>query len=113
MINKYIVLFVFNIFLATCAQILLKTSANKEYNNKIREYLNPYVLGGYSIFVINTLVSIYCYRYLELKQGGVLQMSGFVFILILGRIFMNERITTKKILGITLIMSGILVFYIS
>lgn len=112
MINKYAVLFVFSVFLATCAQILLKTSANKEHKNKLFEYLNPYVIGAYTIFVINTLTSIYCYRYLDLKQGGVLQMFSYVFVLILGRVFLKEKITGKKIFGMLLIMAGIFVFYL-
>lgn len=112
MINKYMILFVFSVFMAACAQILLKTSANKGYNNKIKVYLNPYVLIAYSIFVLNTMISIYCYRYIDLKQGGVLQMFSYVFVLILGRIFLKDKISHKKILGMMLIMLGIFVFYI-
>jgi len=112
MINRYAVLFVFNVFLAACAQVMLKTSANRNYSTKIKEYLNPYVIGAYSIFVVNTLVSIYCYRFLELKQGGVLQMFAYVFVLLIDRVFFKGKITHKKVLGMVLIITGIMVFYI-
>ncbi len=112
MIGKYAVLFVFNVLLASCAQVILKISANKKHSTKINEYLNPYVIGAYLIFVINTLVSIYCYRYLELKQGGILQMFGYVFVLIFDRVFFKGEITHKKILGVVMIITGIIVFYV-
>lgn len=110
--NYAAVLFVFSVLLAAFGQILLKTSANKTYESKIKEYLNPYVISGYSIFVVNTFLAIFCYRWLDLKQGGVLQMFSYVFIMVLGRIFLNEKITKKKVLGMILIMGGIFVFYL-
>jgi len=114
MTNNYwiMALFVFSVLLAAFGQILLKTSANKPHETRIKEYLNPYVIGGYSIFVINTFLAIYCYRWLDLKQGGVLQMFSYVFIMVLGRIFLKEKITKKKFFGMILIMAGIFVFYL-
>lgn len=111
-ISKYAILFVFNVFLASCTQVMLKVSANKKQNSRIQEYLNPYVIGAYFIFVVNTLVSIYCYRYLELKQGGILQMFGYIFVLIFDRVFFKGKITHKKVFGVVMIIAGIIVFYI-
>ena len=109
----YMVVFVVVlIMLSALAQVLLKKSANKTYEKKINEYLNPYVITGYGIFVICTLGSIFCYRVLDLKQGGVLQMTSYIFILILDRIFFNEKISLKKVAGMLLIMAGIFIFYI-
>lgn len=105
-------LFVLLTLFSALAQVLLKTSANRVYEKKINEYLNPLVLSGYAIFVLCTLGSIYCYRTLDLKQGGVLQMSSYVFILILDRLFFKEKINLRKILGMVLIMTGIIIFYI-
>jgi drug/metabolite transporter (DMT)-like permease len=112
MITKYMLIFALNVLFAACAQVLLKTSANKKYDRKIKEYLNPYVLTGYSIFVINTMVTIYCYTGLELKQGGILQMLSYIYVLILGRIFLKEKITARKFIGMIIIMAGIVVFYL-
>ena len=105
-------LFVLLTLFSALAQVLLKTSANKVYTSKMKEYLNPYVLSGYAIFILCTFGSIYCYRTLDLKQGGVLQMSSYVFILILDRLFFKEKIDLRKILGMALIMVGIFIFYI-
>jgi len=112
MINKYYILFVFNVLFAVGAQILLKTSANKKYDNMVKEYLNPLVVSAYCIFVLNTLISIYCYKFLELKQGGVLQMFSYIFVLILDRLIFKQRITSKRLIGMLLILSGIFVFYL-
>lgn len=112
MISNYAILFVFNVFLASCAQVMLKKSANRDYSSKMKEYFNPYVIAAYSIFVINTMVSIYCYRFLELKQGGILQMFAYVFVLIFDRVFFKGKITQKKLFGVFMIIMGIVVFYI-
>ena len=112
MINRYAILFVFNVLLAVGAQVLLKNSANKNHVSIIKEYLNPLVLSAYCIFVLNTLVSIYCYKFLELKQGGVLQMFSYIFVLVLDRLIFKQRITSKRLIGMLLILSGILVFYL-
>ena len=113
--NTVLLIMVFFVLLtlfSALAQVLLKTSANKVHPNKIMEYVNPYVISGYAIFVLCTLGSIYCYKTLDLKQGGVLQMSSYVFILVLDRLFFKQKIKLRKLLGMALIMAGIFIFYI-
>ena len=47
----FILLFIFSVFISSCSQILLKKGANKTYKNIIQEYLNPLVIGAYTIFI--------------------------------------------------------------
>ena len=42
MVNKYMLLLVASVVVASLSQILLKKSAQKTYSSVIREYLNPY-----------------------------------------------------------------------
>ncbi|MFZ7119509.1 MAG: EamA family transporter [Eubacteriaceae bacterium] len=109
--NQAILFYIFLVFISACAQILLKHSTRLDYHNVIKRYLNHWTMIAYSIFVINTIGSIYCLRFLDLKLAGVLQMFSYVFVIILGRLFLKERITTKKILGIIMVILGILIFY--
>jgi len=110
MINKYFLLLIFSVFIASISQILLKISANRKHNSKIREYFNPYVIIAYSIFCFSLILTILALRGLELKNVPIIESTGYIYILILSRIFLKEKITKYKIGGSFLIILGIIVF---
>lgn len=111
MVNKYMILLVLSVVVASFSQILLKKSASKTYSSVIREYLNVYVIVGYGMMVLSTLLTVGGYAGLEYKNGAVIESLGFVLVMFLSRIFFGEKITRKKLLGNALILAGILVFY--
>lgn len=110
MLDKYTLIFVFSVFLASFAQILLKMSANKKYRNKVREYINLYVITAYSIFFISTILTIVAFKKVSLHNGPIIESAGYIFILILGRLLLKEKITKNKVLGNILIIIGIIIF---
>jgi len=112
MINSYVAVFFLSVFIASCAQIVLKTSADMEHANLVREYLNPRVVMGYLILFGSTFLTIIGYRGVELKMGPVIESSGYIFILILSNVFLHEKISIKKVMGILFIVSGMVVFSI-
>lgn len=105
-----LVIFIFAVFIASVSQILLKKSANIERNNILKEYINLHVILAYILFVFSLLLTVYSYRVIDLKYGAVIQSLGYVFVLILSRIFLNEKLEKSKIFGITLIILGIIIF---
>lgn len=112
MVNKYMLLLVLSVVVASFSQILLKKSASKIYSSVIREYLNPYVIIGYGMMVVSTLLTVAGYVGLEYKNGAIIESLGFVLVMFLSRIFFGEKITKKKLLGNSLILIGIFVFYL-
>lgn len=62
--------------------------------------------------VISTILTIIAFKGLDYKNGPIIESLGYVFILFLGKWFLQEKITKKKIIGNGLILFGILVFYI-
>lgn len=111
MVNKYILLLVLSVVVASFSQILLKKSAEKTHASVIREYLNPFVIIGYGMMVLSTLLTVGGYVGLEYKNGAVIEALGFVLVMFLSRIFFGEKITKKKLLGNSLILLGIFAFY--
>lgn len=111
MVNKYMLLLVLSVVVASFSQILLKKSAGKTYASVIREYLNPFVITGYGMMVLSTLLTVGGYAGLEYKNGAVIEALGFVLVMFLSRIFFGEKITKKKLLGNSLILIGIFIFY--
>ncbi len=101
---------IFSVFISSISQIILKKSALKSYKNVMNEYLNPYVIGAYIIFFISTFITIYALKYVPLSMGPILESTGYVFIVILSRLFLKEAISKKKIMGMGIILIGIIVF---
>ncbi len=107
--NKYIVIFIFSVFIASCAQVILKLSADAEHKNVVSEYLNIKVIFGYFLMGLSTFGAIIAYRGIELKNGPIFESVGYMFVLILSWIFLNEQPTQNKFIGIILIIMGIVV----
>ncbi len=110
--NSYVFLLIASVLIASCSQIILKKSASKKYSSIIREYLNVRVIVGYGMMFISTILTIFAFKGLDYKNGPIIESLGYIFIMFLSRIFLKEKITKKKIIGNSLILLGILVFYI-
>lgn len=105
-------LLIFSVLIASISQILLKKSSEKEYSSFIKEYLNPYVIIGYGMMVLSTILTIFAFKGLDYKNGPIIESIGYIFVMLLSWKFLKEKITKKKIIGNALILLGILVFYI-
>ena len=107
---KYIILFLSAVFISSVSQIMLKKSANKTYENKLKEYMNPWVIIAYGLFFGATLVTVIAYKYIPLSLGPILESAGYFFVTILGMVFLKEKVGKKKALGLLIILAGIIVF---
>lgn len=107
--NKYIIVFLLSVLLSAMSQILLKKSAKIQYNSGIREYLNARVIIAYGIFFLSSLVTVYAYRGVPLSLGLILEATGYIWVSILGYVFLKEKIGKKKLAGLVLIVLGIVV----
>lgn len=103
-------IFVLSVFISSISQVMLKTSANKTYTDKFKEYFNPTVIIAYGLFFLSTIINIFAYKYVDLSSGTILESMGYVFVAMLGYIFLKERFSKKKIIGMLLIIFGISFF---
>lgn len=102
-----------SVVVSSFSQILLKKSAKKTYESTVKEYLNPLVIIGYGMMFLATLLTVFAYKFgLDYKSGPVIESLGFVFIMFLSLLFFGEKITWKKLLGNSLVVIGIIIFYI-
>ena len=97
-------------FFTAVSQILLKQSSNIKYENKIREYLNFRVILSYGMFFLILLLNTWCYTKVEMCYGPVIDTAAYVFVLLLSRLILKEKITKGKILGNLIIITGILIY---
>lgn len=104
-----LLLFVFSVFISSISQILLKISANKIYPNRLKEYLNPWVITAYTIFLVSSLLTVIAYRKIPLSWGPLLESLNYLFVSALSYFLLKERLTKRQFLGLLFILGGLLV----
>ena len=109
MLTTYILIFISASLISAFSQILLKIASRKQYSSWIYEYLNVRVIVAYIIFFIATLITVYCYKVVPLSLGAMLEASGYVFVTVLGRMILKEKVSIQKIAGMALVIVGVMV----
>ena len=102
--------FLCSVLISSISQILLKKSADRIYDSRIKEYLNPLVIIAYGMFFCSMLITMYCYKYVDVSAGPILESAGYIFVGVLGFLFLRERFTKRKIIGMAVLMCGIALF---
>lgn len=108
----YSIIYLIGVIISSFAQLLLKKASSINYNNKIKEYLNFKTLFAYFVFFSATIFSVYSYKGIPLSLGPILGTTEYIFITILSIVFLKEKISIKKILGLSLVLVGIFVYFI-
>ncbi len=106
----YSAILLLSTFIASISQVMLKKSANKQYDSPIKEYLNPLVVFAYVLFLGTTLLSVIAYRGIPLSLGPVLEASGYLYITAFGILIFKERMTRTKVVALALILGGIVLY---
>lgn len=103
----YITVFLLSVFISAISQVLLKASADRCCQSKIEEYLNARVITAYVIFFISSLLTILAYRGVPLSMGPILEATGYIWVTVLGNLVLGEKVNTRKILGLVVIVFGV------
>ena len=102
--------FVVSVLISSISQVMLKTSANKSYSDRIKEYLNPTVIIAYGLFFLSTLITVFAYKVVPLSLGPVLESTGYIFVAVLGVVLLKEKMSRRKLFGMILILAGLALF---
>lgn len=110
--NEAYIIMISSVLVASVSQILLKKGSLRSYPNIIREYVNPYVICGYALLVLSTILTVLALRGMAYKNVPIIESSGYIVIMFLSWWLLKEKLTTKKIVGNIIILIGILIFYL-
>ena len=109
----YKLLVVLAVFSAAGAQMLLKQGAKKEYPSFWRQYINPWVIGGYGIMGASMLLNIFCLsRGVQVKEVSIIESLSYLFVPCLAWLFFKEKISLRKAGAIAVILVGMVVFFV-
>ena len=95
---------------AAVSQLLLKLSAGRAYDTKWRMYLNARVIAAYALLFSTTFLNMFAMLYLPYKIVPVLNALSYIFVVILGKRVLKERISVKKLGGLALVLAGVIIF---
>lgn len=108
----YYMIVILSVFAAACAQMLLKRGAQHAYPSLIRQYLNSWVIGGYSIMFASMAVNIYAMsKGIQAKEVSCIEALSYLFVPCLSWMFFRESITWRKIGAIAVIIIGVIIFF--
>ena len=88
----------------------LKKAANRTYETPLKEYLNPLVVGAYGLFFCSVILTMLALKYVPLSMSPILESTGYIFVSVMGYIFLKERFTRRKLCGFALILAGVIIF---
>lgn len=107
---KYFAIAIFSGILSSFSQILLKKSAQIKRASALKEYMNGYVISGYTITVLCMLLTVLAYRGMPFKYGAVLESLTYLYIMVLSKLLLGEKLTKKKVTGNIIIVIGVIIF---
>ena len=102
--------YLLSVFVSSVSQVLLKKSADSKHKTRLAEYLNWRVILAYSLFIAATMITVLALRYIPVSLGVILESSGYIFVTILGVLFLKERVSRRKVVGLMIILCGIIIY---
>lgn len=103
-------LLLLSVFISSVSQIILKKAADKTYESTLKEYMNPMVIGAYELFFCSVILTMLALKHVPLSMSPILESTGYIFVSVMGYIFLKERFSRRKLMGFALILAGIVIF---
>ena len=109
----FYILVILSVFAAACAQMLLKQGARRNYAGFWHQYLNPWVIGGYTIMACSLILNVFCMsRGVQVKEVSIIESLSYLFVPVLAFLLFLEKITRRKLAAIAIIITGIIIFFV-
>lgn len=109
----YYILVIISVFAAACAQMLLKQGTRQGYVGFWRQYLNPWVIGGYGIMACSLVLNIWCMsKGVQVKEVSTIEAMSYLFVPCLAFMLFKEKITVRKGIAIGVIITGVMIFFL-
>ena len=101
-----------SVLLASVAQMLLKKGAMTSRGSFLKDYLNPWVIGGYALMGVSLLLNVWALsKGVQVKEVSILEALSYLFVPILSYLCFRERLGWRKACSVGMILVGIIIFF--
>ncbi len=99
--------------MGAASQMMLKRSAHQRYSSWWREYINIWVISGYTIMVLSLLINLWAIHIGVLAQEvSIIECINYLLIPLGAWWIFKEPITQRKMIAIGVIIVGVIVFFL-
>lgn len=109
MIKYYLLLIIMTLIGAIASFFLKKASKSERILDLIKNY-NLY-LGGF-LYLLSAVLNIYLLKYLDYSLVLPMTSITYIWTLIISYQFLKEKISLKKIVGVFIIITGVIILAI-
>lgn len=109
-IGRYLLIWIISVFISSIAQVMLKAEANKPHESRLKEYLNPMVIGAYGIFFVSVFLTYTALKYVPLTYSPIVEPLSYIFIPVIGVLVLKEKISKRRLIGMAVMILGIVIF---
>ncbi len=97
-------------FMSALGQIYLKKYALKRGRLTLVSLLDNYLVSGGVLFTLSTILSILAMRRLDYSVFYSLGALNYLFIIILSKAMLGERVDLSKTIGVSVIVVGVIIY---
>lgn len=100
------------VILSSVSQILLKKKASNAPKNFFKKFLNGAVILSYILLFASMMLNSLALREMDVSVLPCFTATSFLWIMVLSAIFLGEKPTKKKIIGVAMIIVGVIVSHL-
>lgn len=100
------------VIIASASQVLLKKKAVKAPKSFLKKFLNWPVILSYSLLFLSMVLNSLALRTMDMSVLPCITATSFLWIMILSAIFLGEKPTRRKVLGVAMILVGVLISHL-
>lgn len=111
MVTSY-VLAIAAVIISSASQVLLKKKASKAPKNFIMKFLNGPVILSYILLFGSMALNSLALRQMDMAVLPCITATSFLWIMVLSAIFLGEKPTKRKVIGVLMILAGVMVSHL-
>lgn len=100
------------VIIASASQVLLKKKASKAPKNFFKKFLNGPVILSYGLLFLSMALNSLALRQMDMSVLPCITATSFLWIMVLSAIFLGEKPSRRKVIGVGMILIGVLVSHL-
>lgn len=112
--HPYILVFI-SIILGSCGQVMMKLGTLQVatglsfFTLLLKYFTNLHILAGLLLYTLSAVVWIFAISKVQLSIAYPMVASGYVLVVLLSYLLLNEPVSSMRVLGLVTIVAGVII----